>query len=150
MNPWSANLGLTNSYLTLARDQHQAGVVDADIQVGLGVLYYQTGEFEKARDCWVAALGVRPNVSVGRSLFLPRQRIADGKPRGGLFFSRISCCGIVLELLWLMEVIRRKRSMLIVGLSSSNPLSRGRFTILECLVSGFGMVNGCCVAPRGN
>ncbi len=64
LNPWSANLGLTNSYLTLARDQHQSGVVDADIQVGLGVLYYQTGEFEKARDCWVAALGVRPNVSV--------------------------------------------------------------------------------------
>ncbi|GHJ89060.1 hypothetical protein NliqN6_5462 [Naganishia liquefaciens] len=59
-NPWQANQRLTESYLALARDQITAGVVDADVQVGLGVLYYQTGEFERARDCWVAALGVRP------------------------------------------------------------------------------------------
>lgn len=62
-NPWHANQRLTESYLALARDQITAGVVDADVQVGLGVLYYQTGEFERARDCWVAALGVRPTVS---------------------------------------------------------------------------------------
>ena len=61
-NPWQANQRLTESYLALARDQITAGVVDADVQVGLGVLYYQTGEFERARDCWVAALGVRPMV----------------------------------------------------------------------------------------
>ncbi|KAJ9102014.1 hypothetical protein QFC19_004939 [Naganishia cerealis] len=59
-NPWRANQRLTDSFLALARDQITAGVVDADVQVGLGVLYYQTGEFERARDCWVAALGVRP------------------------------------------------------------------------------------------
>lgn len=63
-NPWAANQALTESYLALARDQHAEGKVDADVQVGLGVLYYQTGEFERARDCWVAALGVRPNVSI--------------------------------------------------------------------------------------
>jgi peroxin-5 len=62
-NPWRANQRLTDSFLALARDQITAGVVDADVQVGLGVLYYQTGEFERARDCWVAALGVRPTVS---------------------------------------------------------------------------------------
>lgn len=62
-NPWQANQRLTESFLSLARDQNKAGTVDADTQVGLGVLFYQTGEFEKARDCWVAALGVRPNVS---------------------------------------------------------------------------------------
>lgn len=49
--------------MNLARDQHQAGIVDADIQMALGVLFYQTGEFERARDCWVSALSVRPNVS---------------------------------------------------------------------------------------
>jgi hypothetical protein len=63
-NPWQANQRLTESFLSLARDQNKAGTVDADTQVGLGVLFYQTGEFEKARDCWVAALGVRPNVSL--------------------------------------------------------------------------------------
>lgn len=62
-NPWGANQRLTESFLSLARDQNRAGVVDADTQVGLGVLFYQTGEFDKARDCWVAALGVRPSVS---------------------------------------------------------------------------------------
>lgn len=62
-NPWSANQRLTESYMNLARDQHQAGIVDADIQMALGVLFYQTGEFERARDCWVSALSVRPNVS---------------------------------------------------------------------------------------
>jgi peroxin-5 len=50
-NPWRANQRLTDSFLALARDQITAGVVDADVQVGLGVLYYQTGEFERARDC---------------------------------------------------------------------------------------------------
>jgi tetratricopeptide (TPR) repeat protein len=67
-NPWQANQRLTESYLALARDQITAGVVDADVQVGLGVLYYQTGEFERARDCWVAALGVRPTVSCATPL----------------------------------------------------------------------------------
>lgn len=55
---------MTEQYLSLARAQYASqGVVDPDVQVGLGTLYYMQGEFGEARSCWVAALGERPDVS---------------------------------------------------------------------------------------
>lgn len=55
---------MTDSFLALAREQYQNGEkVDPDVQVGLGTLFYMMGEYDQARDCWVAALKERPEVS---------------------------------------------------------------------------------------
>lgn len=61
-NPWALHKRIADQYLALARDQYaKMGHVDADVQVGLGTLYYMQGEYGEARSCWVAALGERPD-----------------------------------------------------------------------------------------
>ena len=60
---WHSHEKVTEAFLTLARDQHARGQLDADVQIGLGVLFYTNGQYDRAKDCFEAALNSRPQVS---------------------------------------------------------------------------------------
>ncbi|GJN92980.1 hypothetical protein Rhopal_006025-T1 [Rhodotorula paludigena] len=69
-SPWDASTRVIDLFIQAAQSGPQArapgqsdelGVVDPDVQVGLGVLFYSNSEYDKAKDCFEAALSVRPN-----------------------------------------------------------------------------------------
>jgi peroxin-5 len=63
-SPWAIHQSMTDAFLDLAKRQYrEKGGVDADLQVGLGTLFYMMGDYGEARGCWVAALEERPEVS---------------------------------------------------------------------------------------
>ncbi|KAJ3724837.1 hypothetical protein C8R42DRAFT_662730 [Lentinula raphanica] len=57
---WDTHIKVTDLFLNLARQQHSQGIVDPDVQIGLGVLYYTNGEYALAKDCFESALSQRP------------------------------------------------------------------------------------------
>jgi peroxin-5 len=59
--PWASHVQTTEAYLAVARQIHTAGKTDPDVQVGLGVLFYTNGEYDKAADCFQTALSARPD-----------------------------------------------------------------------------------------
>lgn len=59
---WDTHTRITDLFLNLARQQHSQGAMDPDVQIGLGVLFYTNGEYDRAKDCFESALGVRPKV----------------------------------------------------------------------------------------
>ncbi|KAI8081583.1 uncharacterized protein BX664DRAFT_268750 [Halteromyces radiatus] len=59
-NPFELHDHVTNLFLDAARQAPEQGM-DPDVQVGLGVLFYGSGDLEKAVDCFVSALNGRPN-----------------------------------------------------------------------------------------
>ncbi|KAG1862864.1 hypothetical protein C8R48DRAFT_708697 [Suillus tomentosus] len=57
---WDSHDKLTETFLTLARQQYNQGIVDPDTQTALGVLFYATLDYERAKDCFESALSQRP------------------------------------------------------------------------------------------
>ncbi|KAH7888674.1 hypothetical protein F5I97DRAFT_734512 [Phlebopus sp. FC_14] len=59
--PFDLGLSRTSDrYFSCAcRQQYDQGFVDADVQIGLGVLFYNTGQYDRAKDCFESALSLR-------------------------------------------------------------------------------------------
>ncbi|GAA5977675.1 hypothetical protein JCM10908_005053 [Rhodotorula pacifica] len=69
-SPWDASNRVIDLFLAAAQagpssrtpgQSTDLGIVDPDVQVGLGILFYSNSEYEKAKDCFEAALSMRPN-----------------------------------------------------------------------------------------
>jgi peroxin-5 len=70
-NPWANQQRIIDMFLAAARagPAVRAGTspavseqVDADVQIGLGVLFYGNSDYTLAKDCFEAALSVKPEV----------------------------------------------------------------------------------------
>ncbi|KAI8992876.1 peroxisome targeting signal receptor [Trametes punicea] len=57
---WHSQEQVTEAFLKVARRQYNRGEIDPDVQIGLGVLFYTSGDYDRAKDCFEAALSIRP------------------------------------------------------------------------------------------
>jgi peroxin-5 len=59
---WYSHDVVTEAFLNVARTQHSQGAIDPDVQLALGVLFYTDAAYDRAKDCFEAALSMRPRV----------------------------------------------------------------------------------------
>ena len=59
---WVIHEQFTELFLGLTRKYHAEGRMDEEMQIALGVLFYNVGEYSRAHDCFAAALSARPRV----------------------------------------------------------------------------------------
>lgn len=60
-NPWARLNYVRGLYLKAVREDAAEQRMDPDLQVGLGLLFYASSSYDQARDCFRAALAVRPD-----------------------------------------------------------------------------------------
>lgn len=60
-NPWARLDYVRGLYLKAVREDAAEQRMDPDLQIGLGLLFYSSSSYEQARDCFRAALTVRPD-----------------------------------------------------------------------------------------
>ncbi|KAH9823911.1 hypothetical protein DFH28DRAFT_1047793 [Melampsora americana] len=71
-NPWDRHSKVVEMFLSAARagpklregegkESIRSQLVDGEVQVGLGVLFYSNNEFKRAQDCFESALEMKPN-----------------------------------------------------------------------------------------
>jgi hypothetical protein len=98
---WESHRRLTDVFINLARSQHQQGVMEPDVQVGLGILFYADKEYDRAKDCFETALTAKPKVYPSRALL----DLSDVPVRS----SRIHCYGTGWAPLYQMVVDLKRR-----------------------------------------
>lgn len=130
---WHSHDQVTQVFINLARSQNGQGIMDPDVQTGLGVLFYTSSEFDRAKDCFEAALSGRPMVSEFIRCIMIVLRTASP--------CRTTNCGTDLGHACRTETSMKSRSEHIGKLSTCDPLTFEQFLTSPLLVGFVGLLS---------